>query len=285
MVDLDQNALFTPQNLDAEGLSRVFVVARGQDLLINNENQNLALLTSDEIKWSGMDITKEYFLGYLEKKACYLVELTSHSLCMEGTSLRSFRSLLGVIPDNFFTICARSIQLLEWNKVSKFCGSCGLQTTLHSLERAMHCKKCNNFIYPKISPCIIVLVTKDEEMLLAHNKNFPTKMFSTIAGFIETGETAEEAIKREIYEEVKIHVKNCKYFGSQSWPFPSQLMLGFLAKYESGDIEPDGNEIDIAQWFHFKSLPQVPPANISISGRLIEGYTKKLIKKNLPGFT
>jgi len=285
MLDLNHNEVFIPENFDTEELNKVFCVARGHDLLINDKNQNLAVLNQDEIKWSGMDINQEYFLGYLEKKACYVAELSPDSLCMEGTSLRSFRSLLGIIPDNFFTICARSIQLLEWNRVSKFCGSCGLKTTLHKLERAMHCEKCNNFIYPKISPCIIVLVTKDEEMLLAHNKNFPNQIFSTLAGFIETGETVEEAIKREIYEEVKIRVNNFSYFGSQSWPFPNQLMLGFFAKYKSGEIEPDGNEIDEASWFHFKSLPQVPPANISISGKLIEAYSKELTKKNLPGFT
>ena len=146
MLDLNHNEVFIPENFDTEELNKVFCVARGHDLLINDKNQNLAVLNQDEIKWSGMDINQEYFLGYLEKKACYVAELSPDSLCMEGTSLRSFRSLLGIIPDNFFTICARSIQLLEWNRVSKFCGSCGLKTTLHKLERAMHCEKCNNFI-------------------------------------------------------------------------------------------------------------------------------------------
>ena len=149
----------------------------------------------------------------------------------------------------------------------------------------MFCKGCNNLIYPRISPCIIVLVTDKERLLLAHNKNFPGKMYSTLAGFIEVGETVEEAIHREIFEEVSIKIKNCQYYGSQSWPFPSQLMLGFHAEYEEGDLKPDGDEIDIAKWFHYQSLPEVPPGRISISGRLIESYVNKLTKKDLPGFT
>ena len=142
----------------------------------------------------------------------------------------------------------------------------------------------DNLIYPRISPCVIVLVTKEEEILLARNKNFPSQMYSTLAGFIEVGETVEEAIKREIFEEVNIKVRNCQYFGSQSWPFPSQLMLGFHAEYHEGEIKPDGEEIDVAEWFHYKSLPQVPPGRISISGRLIESYVNKLTKAKLPGF-
>jgi len=149
----------------------------------------------------------------------------------------------------------------------------------------MYCKECNNLIYPRISPCVITLVTNKEKLLLAHNKNFPSQIYSTLAGFIEVGETVEEAIQREILEEVNIEVTNCTYFGSQSWPFPNQLMLGFHAEYVTGEIKPDGEEIDVAKWFHYKSLPQVPPGRISISGKLIENYVNKLTKKDLPGFT
>ena len=284
MLELNPKLNFIPENIDTAELSRVFLVQKGKDLLIDNKSQNLALLNSDEIKWSGMDITHEHFLGYLGEYACYAAELSSRSVSMEGCSLRSFRSLLGLIPDNFFTICSRSVQLSDWYKLNKYCGICGLATSLHPKERAMYCESCNNLIYPRISPCVIVLVTQGEELLLAHNKNFPSQIYSTLAGFIESGETVEQAIKREIYEEVKINVKNCKYFGSQSWPFPSQLMLGFHAEYLSGTVKPDGEEIDIAEWFSYKSLPQVPSSKISISGKLIESYISKLKEKNLPGF-
>ena len=232
-----------------------------------------------------MSVKTEHFIGYLDSNSLYALELEEGSSLMAETSLKPFRTLLGIIPDVYFGICSRSIQLVEWNKKSKYCGVCGFETSMHSIEKAMFCKECNNLIYPRISPCIIVLVTDKERLLLAHNKGFPEKMFSTLAGFIEVGETVEEAIKREIFEEVNIKVKNCQYYGSQSWPFPSQLMLGFHAEYDGGELKPDGDEIDIADWFHYQSLPEVPPGSISISGRLIESYVNKLTKKDLPGFT
>jgi NAD+ diphosphatase len=111
---------------------------------------------------------------------------------------------------------------------------------------------------------------------LAHNKNFPGDFYSTLAGFIEPGESAESAIEREIFEEVSVKVKNITYYGSQSWPFPSQLMLGYHAEYESGEVQPDGVEIDKADWFNYQELPQVPTGNISISGQLIESFVNKL---------
>ena len=215
-------------------------------------------------------------LGYLNDKPCYLLEITLDSKLDKDLILTPLRNLLGRIPDSLFTVCSRSLQLSEWRKNNQFCGVCGTQMIMHETERAMFCG-CNNLlVYPKISPCVIVLVTKGEELLLAHNKNFPGTFYSTLAGFIEAGESAESAIHREIYEEVKVNVKNIEYFGSQSWPFPSQLMLGFHAEYLDGDITPDGEEIDLADWFHYKDLPQVPTGNISISGQLIESYIEKL---------
>ena len=284
MIDLHTKSVFLLENIDSKQLAKIYLVIKGDELLINDKKQNLTLLDTDQYKWSGMEVNREFFIGYLDNYSLYVLELKTNSPLMEETSLKPFRTLLGILPDNYFTICSRGVQLVEWYKKSKFCGSCGLKTSSHEVEKAMYCKDCDNLIYPRISPCVIVLVTKEEEILLARNKNFPSQMYSTLAGFIEVGETVEEAIKREIFEEVNIKVRNCQYFGSQSWPFPSQLMLGFHAEYHEGEIRPDGEEIDVAEWFHYKSLPQVPPGRISISGRLIESYVNKLTKTKLPGF-
>ena len=126
-------------------------------------------------------------------------------------------------------------------------------------------------IYPRISPCIIVLVTKGDKLLLARNTNFPRSMFSTLAGFIEVGESVEEAIEREVREEVGVCITDISYFGSQPWPFPSQLMLGFYAHYLSGDIICNPNEIEEAHWFSKNELPLTPPIS-SIAGRLINTF-------------
>ena len=285
MITLSSKTIFVVENTDTKQLEKIYLVVKGEDLLIDSVSQNLALIDNDQYKWSGMAVKTEHFIGYLDNNSLYALELDNESLLIPETSLKPFRTLLGIIPDTYFGICSRSIQLVEWNRKNKYCGTCGSETSLHLVEKAMLCKDCYNLIYTRISPCIIVLVTDNERLLLAHNKNFPTKIFSTLAGFIEVGETVEEAIQREIFEEVSIKVKNCQYYGSQSWPFPSQLMLGFHAEYEEGDLKPDGEEIDIAEWFHYQSLPDVPPGRISISGRLIESYVNKLTKKDLPGFT
>ena len=275
MIPVSDNLFFSPENIDNSQESNLTIILKDQEFLTSKNSQFL-IFEEEDLKWSEMNLANKQFLGFLNNKPCYLSELTSESKIDDGNMLTPLRNLLGRIPDSLFTVCSRSIQLSEWYKNNQFCGACGSKMQRHNSERAMFCT-CNNLlIYPKISPCIIVLVTKGEELLLAHNKNFPGAFYSTLAGFIEAGESAESAIHREIYEEVKIKVKNIRYYGSQSWPFPSQLMLGYHAEYLEGDITPDGEEIDSADWFNYKKLPQVPTGNISISGQLIESYIEKL---------
>ena len=275
MISVTNNLIFTPENINTSSEASVSIILRNQEFLTSKTSEFL-IYEEDDLKWSEMEFEDRQFIGYLNNRPCFLFELTNESLLSEDTALTPLRNLLGRIPDSLFTICSRSIQLSDWKKNNQFCGICGSKMTNHETERAMFCE-CNNLmIYPRISPCVIVLVTKGEDLLLAHNKNFPGTFYSTLAGFIEAGESAESAIHREIYEEVKVTVKNIEYFGSQSWPFPSQLMLGYHAEYSDGDIKPDGVEIDKADWFNYKQLPQVPTGNISISGQLIESYIRKL---------
>ena len=275
MISVTNNLIFTPENINTSSEASLSIILRNQEFLTSKTSEFL-IYEEDDLKWSEMEFEDRQFIGYLNNRPCFLFELTNESLLSEDTALTPLRNLLGRIPDSLFTICSRSIQLSDWKKNNQFCGVCGSKMSNHETERAMFCE-CNNLmIYPRISPCVIVLVTKGEDLLLAHNKNFPGTFYSTLAGFIEAGESAESAIHREIYEEVKVTVKNIEYFGSQSWPFPSQLMLGYHAEYSDGDIKPDGVEIDKADWFNYKQLPQVPTGNISISGQLIESYIRKL---------
>jgi NAD+ diphosphatase len=275
MITVNNNLVFTPENINTSSESCISIILRNQEFL-TSKNSEFLIFEEDDLKWSEMKIVNKQFIGYLNEKPCFLSELTNDSKLDEDLILTPLRNLLGSIPDSLFTICSRSLQLTEWNRNNLYCGACGSKMNRHKKERAMFCK-CNNIlVFPRISPCIIVLVTKGDELLLAHNKNFPGTFYSTLAGFIEAGESAESAIHREIFEEVKVRVKNIKYFGSQSWPFPSQLMLGYHADYLEGEIIPDGEEIDSADWFHYRNLPQVPTGNISISGQLIESYIEKL---------
>lgn len=129
--------------------------------------------------------------------------------------------------------------------------------------------------YPRLSPSIIVLITRGEEVLLAKNANTRGNFYSTLAGFVEPGESLEQTVHREVFEEVGLKVKNLQYFNSQSWPFPNSLMLGFHAEYDSGEINIQEEEIADAQWFHYTEMPN-RPAMVSISGWLIDEHIKKL---------
>ena len=278
MISIDHNLVFTPENINVSKNPSISIILRNQEFL-TSKTSDFLIFEDDDLKWTEMELADKQFIGYLNEHPCFLSELTSESKLDENLVLTPLRNLLGRIPDSLFTVCSRSIQLSEWNKNNQFCGSCGSRMNKHETERAMYCECNAMLVYPRISPCIIVLVTKEDDLLLAHNKNFPGKFYSTLAGFIEPGETAEDAIHREIEEEVSIKVKNIKYYGSQSWPFPSQLMLGYHAEYESGEILPDGEEIDESNWFNYLELPAVPTGNISISGKLIEHFLD-LKKKN-----
>jgi NAD+ diphosphatase len=175
------------------------------------------------------------------------------------------------------SVLGRANQLMHWIKSNKHCGYCGSIKTFSESEEALFCK-CNNImVYPTISPCVLALIYKDSKILLARNSLFPEGLFSALAGFIEVSETAEECVEREVFEEVSLKVKNVKYFGSQSWPFPSQLMLAYICEYESGEINVDGKEIVEADWYDLDNLPNTPP-NSTLSGTLINSYVSDHLK-------
>jgi NAD+ diphosphatase len=166
----------------------------------------------------------------------------------------------------------RAFHIAQWRQESRFCGSCGAKNTDSPDELVRLCPVCGRLEYPRIAPAVITIITNDEDkVLLAHNSKFTTGMYSLIAGFAEAGENLESAVAREIREEVDIEVREIRYRVSQPWPFPNSLMAGFSARYASGTIKPDGNEIDDAQWFSRDNLPMLPAPG-SVSRCLIEQW-------------
>lgn len=186
----------------------------------------------------------------------------------------TLRSLVGSLEDAHFSLWGRAAHILQWAARHMFCGSCGGPTESHSLDLARFCGHCDISYYPATAPCIIVLIHRGPEVLLARSPRFPKRIFSTLAGFIEPGESAEEAVHREVEEEVGVQIAAPRYFASQPWPFPGQLMLGFYAEYLSGDIEVDGIEIVEAGWFRPSELPDIPIA-ATIAGTLIRNYLRE----------
>ena len=219
-------------------------------------------------------LSSSVFLGWLGEAPCYACPEIPEGHEAELTPL-SLRRWLAASPltEAQFTLASRAVQLIGWQKNHRFCSRCGAPTQLHEKDSAMQCTACGYLQYPRISPCIIALVTRGEYALLGRSSHFPDGMFSCLAGFIEAGETVEQAVAREIHEEVGIAITDLRYQGSQSWPFPHSLMLGFQAEYDGGDIVIDDDEIVEADWFHYTALPTVPPRG-SIARTLIERWVE-----------
>lgn len=183
----------------------------------------------------------------------------------------SGREWLARLPESWFPLLSTALQVAAWLRDHRYCGRCGARTARLDAEFAMDCPACGHRNYPRISPCIITLVTHGEALLLARSPRFPPGRYSTLAGFIEPGESAEEAVRREVYEEVGLTLGRVRYYRSQAWPFPHALMLGFFAEAASREIRIDGEEIVDAAWFAPRRLPQLPPP-YSISRALIETH-------------
>lgn len=179
-----------------------------------------------------------------------------------------------------FSVVGRASQLVNWYIMHRYCGACGHQTELVEAANRVSCTACGKEYYPRINPCIIVLITRGDKILLARSSRRGTDFYSCLAGFIEPGESAEQAVRREVFEEVGLQVTNIRYTGSQPWPFPSQLMLGFYADYLDGEINPDPEEIADADWYAVDQLPKVPSPRISIAGQLIETYVESALNNS-----
>jgi len=187
------------------------------------------------------------------------------------------RNILGFLDKESFLLLSRASILKLWKNQNIYCSICGSKNTFNLAEGAFECS-CNQLPkYPTISPCIITLIHDDDKILLGRSKYFPQDMYSTLAGFIEAGENAEEALVREVKEEVNVAVSNITYHSSQSWPFPSQLMLGYMCKYDAGKIVLNDAELEDAKWFSIDDLPAIPP-DASISGQLIRSYIEDHLK-------
>lgn len=191
-----------------------------------------------------------------------------------GYSREVIRHYFNLHSEEESILAARAKALLEWRQSTRYCGKCGAALKEHDIMTARVCPDCGNIIYPRIDPCIIVLVYKEGKILLARHVQRNQDIYACIAGFVEAGEPIEHAVEREIMEETGLKVKNIRYFGSQSWPFPAQLMFGFTADYESGEISLQAEEISDAQWFDPDHCPASPQPG-SIAYRLIEDARRK----------
>ncbi len=230
-------------------------------------------VTGDELRWLDVELVSSHYLGRFRDRDCFAAE--AEGPLPEGYAATGLFSWLGRVEPSVFYLAGRAQQVVEWHKSHQFCGRCADKMEDHPEDRAKLCPSCGLVSYPRLAPSIIVLVTRGEEMLLARNANWPTGMYSTLAGFVEPGESIEQTVHREVEEEVGLNVRNLRYLGSQSWPFPNSLMLGFHADYAGGEIVCQEGEISDAQWFACDDLPNVPPIT-AISRWLIDAFVQEV---------
>jgi len=248
---------------------------RGDRLLVQSVGARAELL--DYADLAALDVTFEaaHYLGRLDDLDCYALALDDGLEPPAGAALEGLRGLYGRLPDDLFSIAGRAVQILLWDQTHRFCGRCGQPTVHAPAERAMLCPRCGLLSFPRLSPAVIMLVQRDDELLLARNKAFADGFFSVLAGFVEPGESLEEAVAREVHEEVGLDVTDIRYFGSQPWPFPHSLMIGFTAAYARGELHLQADEIAEAAWFHRRGeLPKLP-GKLSIARRLIDHFVDR----------
>jgi NAD+ diphosphatase len=213
-------------------------------------------------------------LGRLNGRLCLAFELPDGYEPGPGLALEHLRPLWGRLPDPLWTLAGRALQTVAWYRDNAFCGRCGTPTERLAGERARGCPNCGLAAYPRLAPAVIVLIERDGKALLCHGVRFPGTMYSCLAGFVEPGESLEECVHREIREEAGIEVTDLTYAGSQPWPFPHSLMVGFFARYAGGELKLDPTEIVDGDWFGPDELPAVPPYP-SIARRLIDEWLER----------
>lgn len=198
----------------------------------------------------------------------------------DGATWISMREAYGALSNIDWAMAGRGAQVLVWDRDHQFCSRCGTATDPHPIDRSRVCPSCRLMAFPRLSPAVIMLVERDgedgPEVLLAWGRQFPGRFFSALAGFVEPGESLEECVVREVREETGIEVDDVRYFGSQPWPFPHSLMIGFNARYVSGEITIQEEEIVEAGWYPADALPPVPRGGMSIAGWLIEDWLRRV---------
>lgn len=250
-----------------------YFVFRGDQLLVRADDLAVPDNELHVMAALGTRLTETWAIGLHGDVYCCVAAVERDVEPVAGYTFSGLRPLFGAIDDGVLSIAGRGYQISEFMRTHRYCGVCATPMQSVPGERAMKCPACGHSAYPRISPAMMVLVRRGETILLARHAGAGRNVrFTALAGFLEAGESIEDAIHREVYEEVGLQVKDLRYFASQSWPFPHSLMVAFTAEYAGGDLRLDPNEIAEARWFGpGDPLPEIP-GGISIASALINAH-------------
>ena len=245
---------------------------RGRELLVAEGGAALPPAAPEAL---GLAPLRVHYLGALGAQACFGAELGPGCDAPAPLEFLDLRALFGRLPAALHGVAGRAVQIVEWDRTHRFCGACATPTRPVAGERALACPRCGLVNFPRLAPAIIVAVERGDEILLGRGPAFPPGIYSVIAGFVEPGESVEEAVCREVREETGVEVEDVRYFASQPWPYPHSLMLGFQARWRSGELRIDANELETAGWFRRDEMPTLFPGNVSIAQWLIHDFLRR----------
>ena len=253
---------------------RCFAFA-GSDMLVLGRAGEAAQVPSwDDLRAWGITAIRHQYLGTLGGEPCWSAEVAPEAIVPQTARLEGLRALYDALPESHYGIAGRAAQIVVWDRDHQHCGRCGGPTERVAGERGRRCARCDLTAYPRVSPAVIVLIERDDRILLARGRAFAPRRFGIIAGFVEPGESLEDALRREVREEVGIELDRIEYFGSQPWPFPHGIMIGFRASHLRGEIALGDGELAEAGWYGEDDLPEIP-AKLSIARRLIDDWANR----------
>ena len=292
--ELRKDENFLKSILDSEDVNFIPMKDDENYFISVKEEIKPLILTRRELERYIKDISldKMIFLGKINEKFYFSINIKSkiekNTLIDQGNIITDqLRNVIGSLSELDSSYLALAKGMTFWHEKNKFCGVCGSKTKMEEAGFVLKCvnKNCNQSHFPRTDPAIITLVSNKDKVLLARSSRFPQKMYSTLAGFVEPGESLELALKREVYEEVGVNVNKIEYFQSQPWPFPASLMLGFFAETEDTDLSLDEDEIEDANWFNISQLKDLTHPEIkdgfklprfdSIARRLVNDWIRR----------
>ncbi len=249
-------------------------VFSNEQLLLKKEGDTYTIPYQENNPTPVAEWTRIHELTYTDGEIfkCYAVDYPLTNL-PEGYETSALRPTYLLLPHHLYQMAGKGAEILYWDQNSKYCPVCGMPMKFHTAI-SKRCTGCGKEIWPSVATAIIVRIEKENKILMVHARNFRGDFFGLVAGFVETGETLEECVHREVMEETGLHIKNVKYFGSQPWPYPCGLMVGFTAEYESGDIKLQNSELSAGSFFSKDNLPQIP-GKASLARALIDDWLNK----------